>query len=71
MAEPVRILLSPAASAALLEVGECFVLGGRATHPDTPDRIAVHLVPIEKDLADKLAGVLLGTHRVTKLKKGL
>lgn len=68
MPEPVRILLSEAASQALLAAGECFVLAGKSSLPDPAGRVTVHLVPVEKDLAEKLSGVLLGTHRATKIK---
>jgi hypothetical protein len=68
MPDPVKILLSQAASDALLAVGECFVIGGKSSHPDEPGRIALHFVPVDKKLADALCGVLLGTHKVVKKK---
>jgi hypothetical protein len=68
MPDSVKILLSQAASDALLAVGECFVIGGKSSHPDQPGRIALHFVPVPKSQADAACNVALGTHRAVKKK---
>lgn len=70
MPDPVKILLSQAASDALLAVGECFVIGGKSSHPDEPGRIALHFVPVDKKTGEALSGILLGTHRAAKIAGG-
>jgi hypothetical protein len=57
---PVRILLGEAASKALLDAGQCFIVAGRATHPDDPNRVAVHFIPCDVALANQAAAVARG-----------
>ena len=67
--EHVRILLSEAASNALLEPGECFMIAGRGSVPHADGtRVVLHLVPIPKDQADAACRVAMGTHRAVKIK---
>ena len=66
--KPVRILLGETASKALLAAGECFIIGGKSSLPDPAGRVTLHLCPIDKDTADKICGVLMGTHRISKIK---
>jgi len=69
-AEPVRILLSEAASAALLAVGDAFAIAGRASYPEADGkRVVIHLLPVPKPLADQACGVILGTHRAAKIRE--
>ena len=65
--QPVRILLGEKASKALLESGECFMIGGKTSHPELPGRIVIHLVPIPKEQADAACLVALGTHRAVRI----
>jgi hypothetical protein len=62
----IRILLSEAASKALLAAGECFIIGGKSSLPEQPGRIVLHLVAIPKEQADAACRVALGTHRATR-----
>ena len=66
MSEPVRILLSEAASDALLAAGECFMIAGKSSHPEQPGRIVLHLLPIPKALADAACLVAMGQARAVK-----
>jgi hypothetical protein len=67
--EHVRILLSEAASKVLLDAGECFIIAGRGSLPHADGtRVVLHLMPVDKKTADQACGVLLGTHRATRIK---
>lgn len=66
MSDPVRILLSQAASEALLAAGECFMIAGKSSHPEQPGRIVLHLVPIDKARADAACLVAMGQARAVK-----
>lgn len=66
MSEPTRILLSEAASKHLLKAGECFMIAGKSSHPEQPGRIVLHLVPIDKPLADAACLVAMGQARATR-----
>ena len=69
MTEPIRILLSEAASAALTASGErAFTILCRASHPDHPSRWVIHLAPVEWETAVAASNVLLGTHRATRIR---
>lgn len=57
--KPTRILLSERASKALLEIGECFVVAGKSSHPDR-GRIALHFIPCSLETANKAAKIALG-----------
>lgn len=60
----VRLLLGQAASDYLTATGEsAFLIVGKASHPDDPSRWALHLVPVEKGLADKLCEIAMGTRK--------
>ena len=65
---PTRILLSEHASQALLDVGTCFIVAGRATHPDDGSRIALHFIPCDLALANMAAAVARGEMKATKPK---
>ena len=66
--EPIRIILGETASKALLEAGECFLIVGKGSYPDSPGRMVIHCVPVPKDQADAACAVALGTHRAVKRK---
>ena len=63
MPDHLKILLSEQASAALLSAGECFVICGKSSHPEIAGRIVLHLLPLEKQLADQLCEIALGQRR--------
>ena len=63
MSDHLRILLSQAASEALLAAGECFVIAGKSSHPEIAGRIVLHLVSIPKAQADAACEVALGLRR--------
>jgi len=65
----VRILLSQAASDALLAAGDVFVVAGRASHPDDPSRVALHFMPVTMELAVDACRVALGELRASKPNK--
>ena len=65
----VRILLGASASEALTATGEAaFAIIGKASHPDDPTRWVLHLIPVDKALADQACGVILGTHKATRVR---
>lgn len=66
MKEPVRILLSETSSRYLLEVGECFIVGGKSSHPEIPGRIVLHLLPIPMKQAADACLVAMGQARAVK-----
>ena len=69
-AQPLRILLSEAASAALLAAGDAFMVAGRGSYPETDGkRVVIDVVPVDKRLADQAGGVVLGTPRAVKLRE--
>jgi hypothetical protein len=59
-----RILLSEAASKHLLEAGECWMIAGKSS--EQPGRIVIHMMPLEKGLADKLCEIAMGTRKPGK-----
>ena len=62
-----RILLSETASRHLLEAGECWMIAGKSS--EQPGRVVLHLVPVEKGLADKLCEIAMGTRKAgTRVK---
>jgi hypothetical protein len=63
-----RILLSEAASRHLLEVGECWMIAGKSSHPEIPGRVVIHLLPLDMKTATAACNVALGTHRAVKIK---
>jgi hypothetical protein len=63
MNDHIRILLNEADSAHLLQSGECWMIAGRSSHPEIPGRIVLHLLPLEKQLADQLCEIALGQRR--------
>lgn len=65
----VRVILDEETSRTLLDMGTAFIVGGRASHPDSGTRVALHLVPIDREMADQLCGILMGTHKVTKIRQ--
>lgn len=66
MSDHLRILLSQAASEALLSAGECFVIAGKSSHPEIAGRIVLHLVSIPKAQADAACEVALGLRKPGK-----
>lgn len=69
----VRILLSARASEHLTATGEqCFAVIGRASYPDSPQRMVLHLVPCSVDHANKAVAVAKGKLHTRKppRKKG-
>jgi hypothetical protein len=68
--DPVRILLSEAASRHLSTTGEnAFVLVGHATYPDDPKRWILYLLPTTVEAANAGTAVARGTHRAAKIRK--
>jgi hypothetical protein len=63
MSDHQRILLSQAASEALLAAGECFVIAGKSSHPEIAGRIVLHLVSIPKAQADAACEIALGLRK--------
>jgi hypothetical protein len=63
MSDHQRILLSEAASRHLLEAGECWMIAGKSSHPEIAGSIVLHLLPLEKQLADQLCEIALGQRR--------
>lgn len=62
--EPVRILLSEAVSRHLTATGEsAFVVIGKASLPDNPGRWALHLVPVDLQLACQACEVATGQRK--------
>ena len=61
-----RILLSEAASKHLLEAGECWMIAGKSSHPEIAGRIVLHLLPLEKQLADQLCEIAMGIRKPGK-----
>jgi hypothetical protein len=66
MSDHQRILLSQAASEALLSAGECFVIAGKSSHPEIAGRVVLHLVSIPKAQADAACEVALGIRKAGK-----
>jgi hypothetical protein len=66
MSDHQRILLSQAASEALLAAGECFVIAGKSSHPQIAGRIVLHLVAIPKAQADAACEVAMGIRKAGK-----
>jgi len=64
----VRIALGEAASEALRAAGDAFLIIGRGTHDHAPGRMVIHCVPIDKKTADLACGVILGTHKASRIK---
>ena len=64
--EHVRILLSKAASDALLAAGSCFIVAARATSPDDGSRVALHFVPCSFERANDAVSVARGNAKATK-----
>jgi hypothetical protein len=65
----VRLLLSVGASRVLEESGEdVFMIVSKASYPAIPDRWCILLKPCPKEHADMACGVLLGTHKATRIR---
>ncbi|MCX6875392.1 MAG: hypothetical protein NTW21_16530 [Verrucomicrobia bacterium] len=65
----IRVLLSVGVSQVLEQSGEqCFTIIGKASYPATPGRWAIFLAPVPLKTAAAAAGVILGTHRATRIK---
>ena len=59
-----RLLLDQTASDHLTEAGgDAFLIVGRAGHPSDPALWALHVVPVEKGLADKLCEIAMGRRK--------
>jgi hypothetical protein len=70
IAEPIRILLSKAASDHLTKAGAaCFIVAGRQSHPDDPSRWILHLVPTSIKAADDAVKVAKGERKARHYKK--
>ena len=68
--EPIRILLSPSASAHLNATGEaCFIVAGKQSHPDDPARWILHLIPCDIATADSAVKVAKGEAKARQFKK--
>jgi hypothetical protein len=66
MSDHLRILLSQAASEALLAAGECFAIAGKSSHPEIAGRVVLHLVSIPKAQADAACEIALGLRKPGK-----
>jgi hypothetical protein len=67
--KPIRILLSKAASAHLTAAGEsCFIVIGKASHPDDPARWALHIIPASTSTANDAVVVAQGRATARRLK---
>jgi hypothetical protein len=66
MSDHQRILLSQAASEALLAAGECFAICGKSSHPEIAGRIVLHLLAIPKAQADAACEIALGLRKPGK-----
>ena len=64
----VRILLSKAASDALLAAGSCFIVAARATSPDDGSRVAVHCIPCSFERANDAVRVSMGEKPLRRIK---
>lgn len=64
MSDQRKILLSEAASRHLLEAGECWMIAGKSS--EQPGRVVIHMMPLEKGLADKLCEIAMGTRKPGK-----
>lgn len=67
--EPVKIILGESATKALLEAGECFLIVGKGSWPDSPGRMVIHCLPIPKEQADAACHVAMGSHRAVKVRE--
>lgn len=45
------------------------MIAGKASLPDPAGRVAVHFVPVTKEMGDKLCEVLMGKARVVRIKQ--
>jgi hypothetical protein len=64
-----QIKLGPSASKALTESGQSvFALVSRQRWPDDPQRWAIYLLPVPLALARQAEGVVLGSHKATRIK---
>lgn len=64
----VRILLSEAASKALLAASSCFVVAARQTHPNDPARVVLHLVPCSFQQGNDAVAVAQGRMTAKPIK---
>ena len=55
-----RFLLGVDESEILAEMGNCFVIACKASHPDNPKRFAIHAIPCNSDTLNKAVAVALG-----------
>jgi hypothetical protein len=70
MEQPIQIILGQAASEALTAAGvDCFMVIGKASHPEDPARWVIHLAPVTMRTAQDACEVLLGTKVAKKLPK--
>ena len=69
MPDHVKILLSEAASAALLAAGDAWMIAGRAAYPEDGKRVVIHLLPIPKSQADAACRVAMGEARAVRIAK--
>ena len=64
MSDHLRILLDQTTSDQLTEAGgDAFLIVGTASHPSDPALWALHVVPVEKGLADKLCEIAMGRRK--------
>lgn len=64
-----RIALSKAASKALSDCGDAFLIIGRGTHEHAPGRMVIHVVAVPKEQADAACRVAMGEARAIAVKK--
>ena len=67
MSEPLKIALGEAASEALKQAGEAFLIVGRGTYPEYPGRMVIHCVAIPKEQADAACRVAMGQARAVAI----
>jgi len=69
---PIRILLPEGASAHLTASGEaCFIVAGKQSHPEDPNRWILHLIPCDIATADAAVAVAQGRATARKIKRPL
>jgi hypothetical protein len=68
--KPIRILLSEAASAHLTATGEaCFIVIGKASHPDDSSRWVIHLQPCDIGTANDANRIINRTHKAVAIRQ--
>jgi len=64
----IRILLSEAASKALLDAGTCFVIAARQTHPGDSGRVVLHCIPTTIERGNDAVRVANGEKPLHRIK---